>query len=318
MPFTRVACTPSDGLKNTSTYPTTPASETAARKQIQDTIDQVVSGVNTLETELESTAASAKIGCTGSYSNIQAFITATELAGSGTTPGAGVITDNMMSSDVKIGSLASLTTTIKTSVVNAINEVVTNIGNLTLLATTAKDSIVNAINEIVNSDVGKIEYFAMSTPPSGRLSADGSAVSRTTYARLFAKIGTTYGVGDGSTTFNLPDMRGVFPRGWDNGKGYDTGRTFGSYQADGNKSHTHTNSTSTGGSHTHTIGNGDYSVLLKKNSDYSGGLWGTGITGYTTNVTDSGGSHNHTVTINADGNTEVTVKNIALLACIKY
>lgn len=54
---------------------------------------------------------------------------------------------------------------------------------------------------------GTIIMYGGSTSPSGWLLADGSAVSRTTYAALFAAIGTTYGVGDGSTTFNLPDFR---------------------------------------------------------------------------------------------------------------
>lgn len=55
---------------------------------------------------------------------------------------------------------------------------------------------------------GLIKDFAGSSIPGGWLSCDGSAVSRTTYARLFAVIGTSYGVGDGSTTFNLPDFIG--------------------------------------------------------------------------------------------------------------
>lgn len=87
---------------------------------------------------------------------------------------------------------------------------------------------------------GAVFAFAMSTPPTGYLECDGSAVSRTTYADLFTAIGTTWGTGDGSTTFNLPDLRGEFIRGWDNGKGTDSGRTFGSYQADELKAHTHT------------------------------------------------------------------------------
>lgn len=58
----------------------------------------------------------------------------------------------------------------------------------------------------------------------------GAAVSRTTYAALFAAIGTTFGAGNGSTTFNLPDLRGEFLRGWDDGRGADTGRVFGSSQ----------------------------------------------------------------------------------------
>jgi len=90
--------------------------------------------------------------------------------------------------------------------------------------------------------VGSIQALAYvpGAPIAGWLYCDGDAVSRTTYADLFAAIGTTYGVGDGSTTFNLPDLRGVFLRGLDDGKGYDSGRTIGSYQADDNKAHTHT------------------------------------------------------------------------------
>jgi microcystin-dependent protein len=90
--------------------------------------------------------------------------------------------------------------------------------------------------------VGSIQALAYvpGAPISGWLYCNGDAVSRSTYADLFAAIGTTYGVGDGSTTFNLPDLRGVFLRGRDDGKGYDSGRTIGSYQADDNKAHTHT------------------------------------------------------------------------------
>lgn len=62
--------------------------------------------------------------------------------------------------------------------------------------------------------------------------ADGRALSRTTYASYFALVGVAYGAGDGSTTFNIPDLRGVVARGWDNGRGLDSGRAFGSYQAD--------------------------------------------------------------------------------------
>ncbi|MGJ7527101.1 phage tail protein [Variovorax sp. GB1P17] len=86
---------------------------------------------------------------------------------------------------------------------------------------------------------GMVCYFAQSTPPAGYLKRNGAAVSRTTYARLFAKIGTTYGAGDGSATFNLPDGRGVFDRGLDEGRGLDPGRALGSYQDSANLSHTH-------------------------------------------------------------------------------
>lgn len=77
---------------------------------------------------------------------------------------------------------------------------------------------------------GAIQFYAMSTAPSGWLKANGAAVSRTTYAGLFAAIGTVFGVGDGATTFNLPDLRGEFLRGWDDARGIDAGRAFGSWQ----------------------------------------------------------------------------------------
>lgn len=80
---------------------------------------------------------------------------------------------------------------------------------------------------------GMVAPFARNTAPSGWLKANGAAVSRTTYATLFAAIGTTFGAGDGFNTFNLPDLRGEFVRGWDDGRGIDTGRAFGSQQSNG-------------------------------------------------------------------------------------
>lgn len=67
--------------------------------------------------------------------------------------------------------------------------------------------------------------------PAGYLIEDGSAVGRVAYATLFAAIGTTYGAGDGATTFNLPDSRGEFWRGLDLGRGVDVGRNLGVAQA---------------------------------------------------------------------------------------
>ena len=90
---------------------------------------------------------------------------------------------------------------------------------------------------------GMIAPFAMSTAPTGWIECDGSAVSRTTYADLFTALGTTHGSGDGSSTFNVPDLRGEFIRGWDNGKGTDSGRTFGSSQTDAFQAHKHTYTT---------------------------------------------------------------------------
>ena len=82
---------------------------------------------------------------------------------------------------------------------------------------------------------GFMTYWPVSTPPSGYLVRNGAAISRTAYPKLhtlFANAGYPYGQGDGVTTFNLPDDRGLFVRGWDGGKGIDPDRIFGSYQED--------------------------------------------------------------------------------------
>ena len=94
---------------------------------------------------------------------------------------------------------------------------------------------------------GSVFCMATTTVPSGYLECDGSDVSRSTYSGLFTAIGTTWGNGDGSTTFTLPDLRGEFIRGWSNGRtGVDETRTFASAQGDQVEQHLHT-FTRTGG-----------------------------------------------------------------------
>lgn len=77
----------------------------------------------------------------------------------------------------------------------------------------------------VNNPVGSMQMFAGSSAPSGYLICDGSAISRSTYSRLFSVISTTWGTGDGSTTFNLPDMRGAAPTGVGTSTGYTSNET---------------------------------------------------------------------------------------------
>jgi len=88
----------------------------------------------------------------------------------------------------------------------------------------------NTWSAISGTPAGVVMYFAANAAPTGYLKANGAAISRTTYLDLFTAIGTTFGAGDGSTTFNVPDLRGEFPRGWDDGRGVDSGRAFGSAQ----------------------------------------------------------------------------------------
>lgn len=106
----------------------------------------------------------------------------------------------------------------------------------TALSTMIRDALRSGLSE-----PGRVIAFAGSGAPSGRwLKCNGQAVARTgTYAALFNVIGTTYGVGDGATTFNLPDLRGEFVRGLDESRGVDTGRALGTFQADAIKNHTH-------------------------------------------------------------------------------
>ena len=101
---------------------------------------------------------------------------------------------------------------------------------------------------------GSVHMMATTTAPSGYLKCNGAAISRTTYAALFAIIGTTHGAGNGSSTFNVPDLRGEFVRGWDDSRGVDSGRSFASSQSDENKQHNHTaSSTITDPGHFHYV-----------------------------------------------------------------
>jgi len=139
--------------------------------------------------------------------------------------------------------------------------------------------------------VGSVTMYAANTAPTGWLECSGAAVSRTTYVGLFTAIGTVFGVGDGSTTFNLPNMRGEFARGWDNGRGIDPARAFGSSQADELKAHVHS------------------ITPPAANDDTASGLTSTGTGGAETitpyNSASTGGS-------------ETRPRNIALMFIIKF
>lgn len=87
--------------------------------------------------------------------------------------------------------------------------------------------------------IGTIAYFAGDSAPAGWLKANGAQVSRSVYANLFAAISTRFGAGNGSTTFTLPDLRGVFLRGFDDGRGFDGGRVLGSLQNHNLAEHRH-------------------------------------------------------------------------------
>ena len=171
--------------------------------------------------------------------------------------------------------------------------------------------------------------------PSGYSLCDGGAISRTANPKLFAAIGTTYGAGDGSTTFNKPDLRGVVPRGLDEGRGLDTGRTLGSYQGDGLLSHTHSGTTYWSGDHNHWVNDPGHSHSFTEtggNGGYGGGeTYGGGpyqLRSFNKQTNGSGtgiwlsnsGGHNHTFTTNGPdvgATPENRVKNLAVNFIIK-
>lgn len=100
--------------------------------------------------------------------------------------------------------------------------------------------------------VGKVDIYAGSTAPTGWLLCQGQAISRTTYADLFAVIGTTYGEGDGSTTFNVPNLCDRVPIG--------AGNTY--------------SLNSSGGSTTHTHTTGDHTLSLEQSPSHNHGSAG--------------------------------------------
>lgn len=144
---------------------------------------------------------------------------------------------------------------------------------------------------------GTIRIVAAQVIPAGWLECNGAAISRTAYGKLFGEIGTTYGVGDGSTTFNIPDARGEFLRGYDNGRGADSGRVFGSSQVGATQDHKHYGASYTGGSAFPGFGLG-----------YVNG------TSYAVAAAYMGGADTSTASV---GN-ETRPRNLAMLMCIKY
>ncbi len=175
--------------------------------------------------------------------------------------------------------------------------------------------------------VGSITAFATDTPPEGWLECNGYMHSREKYKRLFKKIGTQFGHGDGATTFNVPNLQGQFIRGWDR-EGLIETREFGSHQSDQIQTHVHNDQ-----GHSHSDRGHTHSVQLGNNTgsgpdnwvmhcDPHGGDWGhsTTTTGYADlkNGFAKIGEPNNSGDIEVRHGPETRPKNVALLYCIKY
>lgn len=202
------------------------------------------------------------------------------------------------------------------SVVNATDEQLNFLVGVTSAIQAQFTTMATAVADLqaqIDKEAYKITMWpgTAASIPSGYSLCDGGAVSRTANPKLFAAIGTTYGAGDGSTTFNKPDLRGVVPRGLDGGRGLDTDRVLGSYQADAVLNHNHSGTTASSGDHNHTGVTdlqGAHTHTFKRNGTPSSGSDQSGIAapGFDANnngpiTTSNAGSHTHSLTINNSG-----------------
>jgi len=223
--------------------------------------------------------------------------------------------------------LANTATLVATSVGSAlITAVDTSAGRATLGATSVGSAVFTASTQAaaraaidVSSDfVGMVAHFATSAAPTGWVAANGALISRTTYAALFAHATAAglvseaawaageqgrYSSGDGSTNFRVPDLRGEFIRGWDDGRGIDSGRVRGSLQLDSFQGHHHT-------------------VVQDIGTAATGGIYSTAGSVFASLQTAAFNAKATTITTDGTNGTprtaaETRPRNLALLACIK-
>lgn len=180
--------------------------------------------------------------------------------------------------------------------------------------------------------VGAVEVFLSQPLPDGWLECDGSTVTSAAYPDL-----VEYLAGASATSAALPDYRGEFLRGWDHGRGLDSGRALNSLQGHQLKSHTHTATAAAAGGHTHsgsvTAGGAHTHIIPSVTPpNYSGSYLGSGggygrkVTGASTNAAGAhshtgslgvGGSHTHSGTLNAHGIAEFRPRNLAVIFAIR-
>jgi microcystin-dependent protein len=232
-------------------------------------------------------------------------------------------------------------------------------GNGVLVKTGSSFSLANGVNgdflQVLSGSIqfnstipggiptGTVVPYAANSAPSGWILCDGSLYGRTALdpspqPNLFGVIGTTYGAGDGLTNFAVPDLRGMFVRGFDNGRNIDPLRVFGTTQADAFKSHNHTAGAESAHTHSFSGTTGDRSqshshaytrtvFANTRQAQASGSNTGVAETGSATAGESNGHTHNfsgttgagssHTHTISAEGGTETRPQNVAMNYIIK-
>ncbi|EJF87319.1 MULTISPECIES: tail fiber protein [Bartonella] len=159
---------------------------------------------------------------------------------------------------------------------------------------------------------GFIATFAMQEVPNGWLLCDGASYKRKDYPQLFKTIGDKWGK-DSDTTFKVPDFRGMFLRGFDDGRGLDRNRQFADIQQDCLKSHTHVATIEEAGQHTHGFQyNGvgwSANDIGRRNPSYHYAVLG--------GTTQPAGVHTHKITISSTGEAETRPVNVPVVYAIK-
>lgn len=243
-------------------------------------------------------------------------------------------------------TLATLNDTLTQATEEVTQTLMTELNNSVSEAETYANNALNSANLAANSaatfaavPVGSIHYFPRAVPPTGYLEANGQLISRTAYPDLWAeaqdsgnlvddvtwqagRIGS-YSTGDDSTTFRIPELRSEDIHGWDNGRGIDTGRVLGSWQASQNKTHNHGGATGVDspdhghyfygdyGDGTDAGGAGNYQRASNNRATNAGA-------DFTAYYSVGGANTRHSHSIAANGGTEARDRNVALLVCIKY
>jgi microcystin-dependent protein len=201
---------------------------------------------------------------------------------------------------------------------DAIEALQTKVGVDSSAVTTSHDYKIRIYNPI-----GEITMWATSTAPTGWLIADGSAISRSTYSALFGVLSTTYGVGDGSTTFNLPNLKGRVPVGRDASQTeFDTlGETGGSK--------TSALVVANLPAHTHTVDSNTLDVLYNAGSYTTGYITGrdadnNGVIDGTSNTfgiaVGTATDHTHTIATSGGNGTATgdTFSNLSPYIALNY
>jgi len=285
----------------TYTIDSSPTGDTV-KSAIVDKIDVDLSSCFTdLNTHEALTATHGATGAMVGTTNVQ---TLTNKTINGATLSGTITCTNATMSGLTLPALNNTTLTgtttadvLKVTTINGLTQTAATTG-FTVAGGTSSCTLTVDANFVASTIVaampaGAVSAFAGGTAPTGWLECNGAAVSRTTYSVLFTAIGVAHGYGNNSTTFNVPDLRGYFVRGYDHGISHDpdsstrtaaatggaTGDNVGSIQTGANVSHTHTFSATSSGrsvAHTHGVSGNTGTESATHNHNLHGGITSEG------------------------------------------